>query len=45
MWSGEAEWCLDVLNLFDLCFVQPALIAAKRAALIEAGRSRQASMK
>ena len=31
---GEAEWNLDVLDgLFDFYFVQPALLAAKRAAL------------
>lgn len=30
----EAEWNLDVLDmLFDFCYVQPAKIAAKRAAL------------
>jgi hypothetical protein len=31
---GEAEWNLDVLeSLFDFYFVQPALLAAKKAAL------------
>jgi len=31
---GEAEWCLDVLeSLFDFCFVQPAILTAKRSAL------------
>ena len=31
---GEAEWNLDVLEaLFDFYFVQPALLAAKKAAL------------
>lgn len=31
---GEAEWTLDVLDgLFDFYFVQPALLAARRAAL------------
>ena len=31
---GEAEWCLDVLEgLFDFYFVQPAKLAAKKAAL------------
>jgi hypothetical protein len=32
--SGEAEWCLDVLEaLFDYYFVQPTIIAKKRDAL------------
>ena len=32
--SGEAEWSLDVLeSLFDFYFVQPALLAAKKAAM------------
>ncbi len=32
--AGEAEWNLDVLEaLFDFYFVQPALLAAKKAAL------------
>jgi hypothetical protein len=31
---GEAEWNLDVLEqLFDFFYVQPAILAAKRAAL------------
>ncbi len=31
---GEAEWSLDVLeSLFDFYFVQPAVLAAKKAAL------------
>lgn len=31
---GEAEWCLDVLEaLFDFCFVQPAILKAKKDAL------------
>jgi len=31
---GEAEWSLDVLEgLFDFCFVQPAVVQAKRHAL------------
>lgn len=31
---GEAEWCLEVLeSLFDFCFVQPAQLSEKRAAL------------
>ncbi len=31
---GEAEWCLDVLeSFFDFCFVQPALLQAKKDAL------------
>lgn len=31
---GEAEWSLDVLeSLFDFYFVQPALLAAKKAAM------------
>jgi len=33
---GEAEWSLDVLEgLFDFCFVQPAVLKKKRAALDE----------
>ena len=33
---GEAEWCLNVLeSLFDFCFVQPARVAAQKAALNE----------
>lgn len=40
---GEAEWLLDVLEeLFDFAFVQPARLAAKRAALnaklVDAGK-------
>ncbi len=32
--SGEAEWCLDVLEaLFDFYFVQPAQLKAKKDAL------------
>jgi len=32
--DGEAEWCLDVLeSLFDFFFVQPKVLAEKKAAL------------
>jgi hypothetical protein len=32
--DGEAEWCLDVLeSLFDFLFVQPKILADKKAAL------------
>jgi Domain of unknown function (DUF4145) len=32
--DGEAEWCLDVLeSLFDFYFVQPKVLAEKKAAL------------
>jgi hypothetical protein len=32
--SGEAEWCLEILNqLFDHYYVAPAIAAVKRAAL------------
>ena len=31
---GEAEWTLDVLDgLFDFYYVQPAVLAARKAAL------------